>query len=78
MQIYRSSGYSFKFNIQTKSNIAIYKPGEKNALSSITGPEKNTEYNYRIECEKWLYDKEIKSEEDYSSAVSALWLKYEL
>lgn len=76
MNKYISEDYVFKYNIG--GNIAIYKPNTNNAFSSISGPNKKNEYNYKLECEKWLLSKGIKSQEEYDLTVNTLWLKYEL
>lgn len=48
---HKSNGYKFRFNIETKSNIAIYEPNKKNAFMSILGPSKYKIYYYKLECE---------------------------
>ena len=72
---HKSNGYKFRFNIETKSNIAIYEPNKKNAFMSILGPSKYKIYYYKLECEQWLLTKGIKKKKQYELAEAKIFLE---
>lgn len=72
MQVYQSAGYKFKFNAETKSNIAVYKPNQTNSCCSILGPNESDVSLYMIKCEDWLLNKGILTKRDYEYNVGRI------